>query len=223
MSSRIPLSPRKESLLNSRTPSPTKSNSPSGKNSPTKTNPFTALLVRLPKIGVDLTPRKASSLGFTIYEDSPEEAMRYKVQTSELANASDDKENILQPKKMEPKQALRPRKPLGNLNVDDFPGYVSAVGSIRRAPVRLRELYHSKTYNNESKSLHKYNRLPSYITPPRNSLQKILYCGGTDEDDIERRLTLKLRELARRKRLLSVGFNKGKQHLVTKNLFKIST
>lgn len=222
MSFRNPLSPKKDAVLNSRTPSPVKSNSPSAKNSPVKANPFTALLVRLPKIGVDLTPRKPSSLGFSIYEDTPEEAAVHRSQTPETFNASDDKENILQPKKMAPAQTRQSRKILGNLSVDDFPGYVSAFGSIRKAPVRLRELYHSRTYNNESKSLHKYNRLPSYITPPRNSLNKILYCGGTDEDDIERRLNLKLRELARRKRLMSVGFNKGKQHLVTKNSFKIS-
>ena len=218
----MPLSPRKESLLNSRTPSPEKSNS----NSPTvKTNPFMALLVRLPKIGVDLAPKKQpSALGFTIYEDTPEDVMKYQTLSPDHTNENtDDKENILQPKKMPSKQSsYQNRRPLGNLNVDDFPGYISAAGSIRKGPVRLRELYHSRTFNNESKTLHKYNRLPSYITPPRNLLHKILYCGGTEEDDIERRLNLKLRELARRRRLMSVGFNKGKTHLITKNQFKIS-
>lgn len=222
-SSRVPLLPKKDSVLNSRTPSPEKSTSNSPSN---KINPFVALLVRLPRINVDLTPRKLpSSLDFTIYEDTPEEALRYRSQIPNYAaDSADDKENILQPKKMPSKQSTRPsRKPLDNLSAEEYPGYVTGFGGLRKGPVRLREVFHSKTFINESRTVHKYNRLPSYITPPRNLMKKILYSSGTDEDDIERRLAIKLRELARRKRLMSVGFNRGKAHLISKNLFKIST
>lgn len=220
---RVPLSPKKRSDLNSATPSPEKSapNSPFSRNN----NPFQSLPAKLSKLTVNLTPQKKKpSLGFTIYEDTPEEQQRY--HGSRASNASkesfDDKENILQPKKLPIKQQSYTRRtPLGELNMDEFAGYLHGRGSLTRGPIKLTDKYYPSTQNNERNSLHKFNRLPSYITPPRNALNKILYRTNRDDDEIERKLVAKLIDVARRKRLMSVGVNKGKSHLITKNKFKI--
>lgn len=225
MSSPIrPLSPKRDSLINSRSPSPNKSKTS------TPRNPFVQTLpVKLPKLGVSLTPsRKSTALGFTIYEDKPEDHAKYH-HTEYTAEVHDDKENILQPKVMALKQTsgltgLRgTRSPLANLSISEYPGYLisDAAFTYQR---RLDQVYQPKHYNNESRSVHKFNRLPSYITPPRNAMKKLLYQTiANEDDDVEKRLAVKLQNLMRRKRAMSVGVNKGKAHLVVKNKFKVAS
>lgn len=216
MSSPIrPLSPQRDSYINSRSSSPIKS-----KSSTPARNPFVrSLPVKLPKLGVSLTPSRASSsLGFTIYEDKPEEHAKHH-QTQNADETHDDKENILQPKIMALKQtSMATRSPLANLSISEYPGYLISDSHQRT----LKEVYQPRNYNNESRTVHKFNRLPSYITPPRNAMKKILYLTMSNEDDdVERRLASKHRDIMRRKRSMSVGVNKGKAHLVVKNNFKV--
>lgn len=141
---------------------------------------------------------------------------------------NDDKENILQPKVMGLIQLnYTHRRPLANLSIQKFPGYLSSHSQLRRGRQRLTTLYQPQNAQNTSGSLQKFNTLPSFITPPRNSLNKILHrsgTGATDEeaDEVEKFLITKLREIARRKRALSVGANRGKLHLVKKAQFKIN-
>lgn len=216
------MSPKKRSDLNSATPSPEKSasNSPFSRN-----NPFQSLPVKLSRTLLDLSQRKSTpGPNFTIYEDTPEEQQKFRGthNSVHVSANSDDKENVLKPKKIGLKQsAYTHRKPLGNLSIDKFPGYIHGRTSLTRGPIRLTEMYYPSTQNNEAQTLHKFNRLPSYITPPRNALNKILYRSNCDDDEVERKLVAKLMDVSRRKRLMSVGVNKGKAHLVTKNKFKI--
>lgn len=215
MSSPIrPLSPHRDSFINSRSSSPTKSNT----STPAR-NPFLQTLpVKLPKLGVSLTPRKRPTLGFTIYEDKPEEYAKHH-QTQNSDEIHDDKENILQPKVMALKQTGT-RTPLVDLSILEYPGFL--VSETYTHQKKLDQVYQPKNYNNESRTVHKYNRLPSYITPPRNAMKKILYQSVPNaDDDVERRLASKHRDIMRRKRSMSVGVNKGKVHLVAKNNFEI--
>lgn len=238
-----PLSPQRMSVVNSRsysqksTPSPTKS-SPSKyspfKYSPSKLSPekyppspFQGTPNRIPRLGVKLARASAvpSPLkSFSIYEDTPEEHSKFHsaaVLDAEVAH--DDKENILQPKQMVLFQSSYPsRRPLANLALSDFPGYMHVAGLLQMGPVQLKQVYQPANYANESRSVHKYNRLPSYITPPRNMMRKILHASTEEEDDdVEMRLLAKQNEYIRRKRSMSVGINKGKAHLVAKSKFKI--
>lgn len=209
-----PLSPKRDNVFNSRSASPAKS----GPLTPAKRLP-----VKLPKLNFTLTPSKQQPL-FTIYEDKPEERALYHKATDSSDDVQDDKENILQPKVMAlPQAGYTHRQPLANLSIAEFAGYVSCAGLLRKGSTRLHRLYQPKNYTNESRTTHKYNGLPSYITPPRNAMAQILHRSANEEDDLERRLIAKLREVMRRKRAMSVGVNKGKAHLVTKNTFKIFT
>lgn len=233
-----PLSPQRMSLTNSRsysqksTPSPTKSSpskySPS-KLSPTKysPSPFQGTPNRIPRLGFKLATNSSNSplkSAFSIYEDTPEEHSKFHSSVSpDIEQAHDDKENVLQPKRMALQQASLPsRRPLANLPLADFPGYVNAMGLLQMGPVQLKQLYQPPNYSNESGSVHKFNHMPSYITPPRNMLRKILHASTEQEDDdVEIRLLAKQKEYMKRKRSMSVGINKGKAHLVAKNKFKI--
>ncbi|QFZ28556.1 hypothetical protein EJF18_40599 [Clavispora lusitaniae] len=222
-----PLSPQRSSVSNSRSHSPQKLTP-----SPTKaTNPFQATPTRIPRLGFNMdrpgrknSPSASSKPAFSIYEDTPEEHFKYH-NASPLKDeiCHDDKENVLQPKVMALKQSNYSfRRPLSNLSISQFPGYMSARGQLQLGPVQLKEMYQPKHYTNESRSVHKFNRLPSYITPPRNSLRKILYRSTeVEDDDVELRLIAKQNDYIRRKRSMSVGINKGKVHLVAKNKFKI--
>lgn len=222
MSSPIrPLSPKRDSLFNSRSSSPNKS-----KSSTPARNPFYQVLpVKLPKLSVSMTPsRQMKQPGFQIYEDKPEEHAKYhKRQLHDAEEVSDDKENILQPKGKSLSQVPRThRKPLSNLSISEFPGYLASDALFGSGPQKLGHVYQPKNYNNESRTVHKFNQLPSFITPPRNAMKKILYLTMEGEDDdVEHRLVAKLREVMRRKRSMSVGINKGKAHLIAKNKFKI--
>lgn len=174
--------------------------------------------MKLPKLGYNLTPSRTKALGFTIYEDNAEEhALYHKGDATEELH--DDKENILQPKVLALKQSTYThRKPLSNLSIREYPGHLSSVGMLERHPIKLQQLYEPKNYNNESRTTHKFNRLPSYITPPRNTMNRILH-RTVEDDDVENLLVAK----EGRRRAMSVGVNKGKLHLITKNKFKILT
>lgn len=212
MSSPRPLSPKRDSLFNSRSASP-KSRSPS-RNS--------LLPVKLPKLGYRLTPSRVQAPAFAIYEDKPEEYAKYHLGVAQDANVlHDDKENVLQPKGAAASVPRTHRMVLGNLSIGDFPGHVACDGNGGK-PSQLHTLYQPQNYNNELRSVHKFNHLPSFITPPRDAMRKILYLSTTNEDDdVEKRLVAKLCEIMKRKRSMSVGMNRGKAHLVTKNKFKI--
>lgn len=218
-----PLAHKSESFLNSRTSSPLKSRS----QTPQKT-----LLTKTHRTDAD-SAQKSNRIGpgFHIYHDPPTETSSSSPCSCSTAQdlVNDDKENILQPKIMGLKQNnYTYRRPLANLSIQKYPGYVSAVGQLRHGRLKLTTLYHPKNFQNASGSLHKFNDLPSYVTPPRNSLAKILHRSGTgaladDEevDELEQMLLTKLRETLRRKRSMSVGKNRGKIHLVTKPKFEI--
>lgn len=210
MSSPRPLSPKRDSIFNSRAASPAKL----GLSTPAKLR----LPVKLPRLALSLSV-KHSLLAFHIYEDSSEEhALHHK--RGGAADVHDDKENVLQPKVLAQQPRTMPRRPLANLSIADYPGYVTSVLLLRRGPVRLHTVYQPANYNNEAGLVHKFNGLPSYITPPRNAMKQILYRTGDGDDDVERRLVAKLAAL-RRKRAMSVGVNKAKAPLVTRNAFAV--
>lgn len=216
-----PLSPKRDSLFNSRSPSPNKS-----KSATPARNPFyQALPVKLPKLGFSMTPsRQSAVLGFSIYEDKPEEHAKYHHHLSQDAEAvNDDKENILQPKGKTLSHTPRShRQPLANLSIAEYPGYLASDALVGHGHQRLHHVYQPKNYNNEARTVHKFNQLPSFITPPRNAMKKILYLSvDVEDDDVERRLVAKLRDMMKRKRSMSVGINRGKAHLIAKNKFKV--
>ena len=223
MSSPIrPLSPKRDSLFNSRASSPLKSR-PS---TPAKAQAQT--MRKLPKLEVNLTPRRIQTLaGFLIYEDKPEEYELYHKSrdTAELDTHNDDKENILQPKVLALAQSSHGyRRPLANLDIRQFCGSAVTSGQILRLPLELTQLYQPANYNNESNTAHKFSALPSFVTPPRNAMKQILHRSEACEDDeMELRLLAKLQAVERRKRAMSVGVNKGKKHLVQKSRFEIHT
>lgn len=186
---------------------------------------------KLPKLGVNLTPcKKQGIVGFQIYEDKPEEYELYHKSRDETDTGllNDDKENILQPKVLSLQQAnYTHRRPLANLDIRKFHGSTISMGQVLRLPLELTQLYQPANYNNESKTAHKFSSLPSFVTPPRNAMKQILHRSlgdnGDEDDDLELRLIAKLQQVARRKRAMSVGVNKGKQHLVQKPRFQVYT
>lgn len=218
-----PLANRTESFLNSRPTSPLKSRSQT---------PLLLLPSKSIKLGLDLSlsksQSKATGPGFQIFHDPPSNAVSSTKSCPAEDLANDDKENILQPKVMGLiQQNYTHRRPLANLSIQKFPGYLNSHSQLRRGRQRLSTLYQPQNAQNVSGSLQKFNNIPSFVTPPRNSLNKILHrsgIGATDEeaDEVERFLIVKLKEVARRKRALSVGANRGKLHLVKKNQFQIN-
>lgn len=144
-----------------------------------------------------------------------------------------DQENILQPqiKQSTLKQAgITRRKPLSNLNINEFTGYVT----YNQFPVQLTDLYQPPNFQNEQKSIHKFNnKLPCFVTPPRSNLQnglisKYLVKSAieeepfNEEDEIEHHLMQKHNSIKKR-RSLSVGKNDSKFKLIKKNNFQILT
>lgn len=215
MSYSQPLVARSDSWLNSRPASPTKQHT-------------SQQLLPLKSVRADRrSVSKIPGPGFHIYHDPPSS------KSPTLSGAAqdvlnDDKENILQPKVMGLLQHnYTHRRPLAPLSIQKFPGYASSVGQLRRGRQRLTTIYQPKNFQNESRSVHKFSTLPSFVTPPRNSLTRILHRSGSnagdDEvDDLEQMLIAKLKEVARRKRAMSVGANRGKQHLIRKVNFTIN-
>lgn len=144
-----------------------------------------------------------------------------------------DQENILQPKIKQStlKQAsIAQRKPLSNLNINEFAGYVT----YNQFPRQLNELYQPPNYQNDLKSIHKFNtKLPCFVTPPRSNLQndltsKYLVKSAIEEepfnedDEVEKHLMQKHSSIKKR-RSLSVGKNDSKFKLIKKNKFQILT
>lgn len=198
--------------------------------SPIKSRSHTPLPTKVLKLDVDSSKYQASRAigpGFHIYHDPPSAVVPRNGSTAqELVH--DDKENILQPKIMGlVQQNYTHRRPLGPLSIRKYPGYVTAAELLRRGRQRLTTVYQPKNATNGSGSMHKFNGLPSFVTPPRNSLDKILHRSGTlqdvDVDEIEQMLLRKLREVTQRKRAMSVGANRGKIHLVRKPQVNISS
>lgn len=145
-----------------------------------------------------------------------------------------DQENILQPKIKQStlKQAsIVRRKPLSNLNINEFSGYVT----YNQFPVQLTDLYQPPNFQNEQKSIHKFNnKLPCFVTPPRSNSQNGLLTSKylvksaieeepfNEEDEVEHRLMQKHNSIKKR-RSLSVGKNNSKLKLIKKNNFQILT
>lgn len=214
-----PLAHKSESFLNSRT-SPLKSRSQT---------PQQTLPAKAHKLDSDATKRSnRTGPGFHIYHDPPADSLSPLQNSTAQDLVNDDKENILQPKIMGLKQrGYASRRPLANLSIQKYPGYVSTVGQLRHGRLKLTTVYQPKNVQKASGSSHRFNELPSFVTPPRNSLPKILHRSGTgmaddeDVDELEQMLLAKLREAIRRKRSMSVGMNRGKIHLVTKPKFEI--
>lgn len=177
-----PLSPKKESELN-RLPSRAK-------------RPHAAPLSarKLPKLAQEIC----------IYHDTDEERARYR-RTAASPEPTDDKENVLQPKGTAPRR--HGRTPLAPLSIHEFPGFCASGSVVPRA--RLLTLYHPPTAQNESRSLHKFSGVQSFVSPPRSRPLHVL-----NEDELEERL-------ARKARSLSVGANRGKRGLVLKPAFRV--
>lgn len=226
-----PLAPHTHSHINSRSSSPLKSRH----SSPSKSNPHNLHHTKVPRLDAK-TNRNEDE--FQIYEDSQQEYELYHKPRSTAplseAEVNDDKENVLQPKgTCRPRGGAAARVPLADLGVLRFPGFLSSRGQLQAVPVQLCDVYQPKHCNNESRTLHKFTGLPSFITPPRGAMTRILHRtlpSSGDEpalhdepDELERRLVLRLHELLRRKRAMSVGVNSGKAHLVQKNPFHIYT
>ncbi|CUM62624.1 uncharacterized protein PRCAT00000178001 [Priceomyces carsonii] len=160
------------------------------------------------------SPKKAV-LGFTIYEDHKKLTETQESVEGDEGNLNhNDQENILKPLKIPTKRTHR--KPLGNLSIHDYPGYISY--NDFKFKSQLSEVFQPKNYDNEFKSLHKQLDLLSYVTPPRNSRQK--YLAHSYSDDVEDSLVGKSK-IIRRKRSMSVGRNESKLNLITKNKFNI--
>ena len=219
------LTHKSDSFLNSRSTPSLKSRS----HTPQQTLPSESLKTEFD--GQKVVQYAGVGPSFQIYHDPPSNKAPALNAFTGPPEIHDDKENILRPKVMGLAQLKYPyRAPLKNLSIHKYPGYLSSVDLLRRGRHRLVALYQPKNSQNASGSLHRFNSLPSFVTPPRNTLKKILHRSGTnqladddDTDDLETMLLAKLREVARRKRAMSVGANRGKIHLVRQNACKIST
>lgn len=185
-------------------------------------SPFlTRLLPRLNNNQTVMTPvntTKKPRLTFTIYED----AVPHKKRTPSPVRSNrldhNDQENILQPKPLNLKQYGTVRKPLTNLDINEYPGYINyALGP----SLQLKEVYYPPNFRNDSTNLHKFTQLPNFVTPPRRNLQhNDTYLVKSVEDE-ETILLSKQRALLRKKRSMSVGRNSGKLPLIRKNPFPI--
>ncbi|KAI5956884.1 hypothetical protein KGF54_000502 [Candida jiufengensis] len=198
MSSTPSSSPTKRSVLS---PKPTNFTSPIKK--PTTRSQFS------PKksISKPSTPskKKSSTLGFTIWEDKQITTTQEVVgtPTSNKQNHN-DQENILQPKKIHNIRSIQ-RQPLSNLNISEFKGYITK----NNETTQLTELYNSPNFNNDFKSLHKFNNLPCFVTPTKK--EKYLTSSSTSSNYC----------IQKHKRSLSVGHNDSKLDLIKKNGFTI--
>lgn len=176
-------------------------------------------------------------LSFTIFEDKV--APHRDINGTPLSNKinHNDQENILQPKKTSttiPRMAAD-RKPLSNLSITDFPGYVG--GSA------LTELYQPPNFENDFKSIHKFLGCPSYVSPVKKDRYLVetaaegVFSGFRDADndsnevfDLENppatptkshKSLLTTHMIRKHRRSLSVGKNDSKLKLIRKNNFSI--
>ncbi|KAK6203322.1 uncharacterized protein RJT21DRAFT_26298 [Scheffersomyces amazonensis] len=244
-------------MSSSNTSSPTKRSvlSPRPSNillSPSKRSPFKHQYIGnynklSPLKGVVSTPSSSGSpiikrpkLNFTIFEDKPDTTKQQQNKDEEFDISNklnhNDQENILQPSKQIKSRSTPKninsnyRKPLSNLNINEFPGYIRYANDGNR-DTQLTDLYQPINFDNEFKSLHKFQSIPSFLTPSRRQAYKYLYFSKSkifeeqvpeeevddevDVDDVEAHL------LTKRKRSFSVGSNDSKLGLIRKNNFTI--
>lgn len=199
----------------SRTPSPTKrsvlSPKPHNISSPFKVSP--SKLSPLRKVAKVSAKRKiTNSPSFQIWEDPTP----YQDTKVDVATIHHDQENILQPKKLAISRSNR--QVLQPLSINKYPGYISYNSTTTH---QLTELYQPPNFNNQNNSLHKFTKLPNFVTPPRK-LNKYLV-KSNDTDDLELHLLKKSQRLTRKhQRSNSVGKNDLKLNLITKNGFSIA-
>lgn len=156
---------------------------------------------------IKTSPKKrvCTAPAFQIWEDK-------KPQLEVEVEIHHDQENILQPKKIQPTRSNR--RVLQPLNIKQFPGFITYTNS---QPQKLTELYQPKNFDNINHSMHKFTKLPNYVTPPRSSSKYLVKTNL--EDDLELKLINKSLHL--KKRSMSVGKNDLKANLIRKNGFKI--
>lgn len=123
------------------------------------------------------SPFAKPTLSFTIFEDkvAPHRDVNEMPPTNKLNH--NDQENILQPKKTTFNAISRMssegiRRPLANLSMKDFPGYVGGV--------TLTELYQPPNFENDFKSIHKFLGFPNYVSP----VKKDHYLVKTDAEGV---------------------------------------
>ena len=154
------------------------------------------------------SPKKrkpATSLGFTIWEDKKDNSTHDVVgtPTSNKLNHN-DQENVLQPKPMCSRSGNR--SPLKDLSLNSFKGYITSDG----VTTQLDELYQPINFENEFKSAHKFNNLPSFVTP----VKKNKYLVRSAQKSVFSK---------KHARSLSAGKNDIKRDLVQKPKFAILT
>lgn len=214
--------------------------------------------VKIPKLNnqniltpIKKNPAKKPKLGFTIFEDKPSPLNKSPSKSSspttplsqlQTTNRLDhnDQENILQPKVLGLKQFSQPRRaPLSNLCINEFPGYANFIDG-NDTSSQMTEPYFPSNYKNDSINLHKFNSLPSFVTPPRKNLvhnDKYMYKSDSKEildDEAEVQLinkqrqmllkskhSQKCKQIQPKKRSMSVDKNDLKLPLIKKNDFNI--
>lgn len=146
---------------------------------------------------------------------------------------SNEQENILQPKykQISQSQNLLVRKPLQDLNIDEYKGFINHSNGYIEP---LTEAFIPKTFKSDNHSAHKfYNNYPSYVSPMKSN-SKFLFKSGlniihddvennefNEDDDLEQNLLKKLMMIKLHKRSFSLGKNDLKSHLIRKNGFTI--
>ncbi|CAK9440095.1 uncharacterized protein LODBEIA_P41950 [Lodderomyces beijingensis] len=154
------------------------------------------------------------SLGFSIWEDSPKpapaaaSARDFPPATSNKLNHN-DQENILQPKQVPVYRSIGARKPLMDLSVNKYRGYVTQGSTTQQ----LTTLYEPANFNNDFKSLHKFTDAPGFVTPSRTNRGKYLVRSLSSEKISGR--------VQKHSRSMSLGKNEMKRTLIKKNSFPI--
>ncbi|EGV62738.1 hypothetical protein PSN45_000696 [Yamadazyma tenuis] len=229
-------------------PSPTKSS----KSRSSSVSPFKASPTKRSKLSPTrfIPTTEASSslqgkgLGFTIYEDKIHKTTSnfndLEIDGKENINAlikesnTNEQENILQPKFKILKQHSmhQPRKPLANLSIADFKGYIIQNDCVET----LNEPLIPSTFKNDSNSAHKFHfGLPSFISPMKsntkflfrsdlNSIPDGLENEFNADDELELILLSKsvaIQSSKSHRRSLSLGKNDLKRNLIKKNGFTI--
>ncbi|KAI5952920.1 hypothetical protein KGF57_004126 [Candida theae] len=158
------------------------------------------------------SPKKhkaAAAPGFTIWEDKVDNSSHSIVGTP-ISNKlnHNDQENILQPKIT----CIRsgPRSPLGDLSINSFKGFVTSNG----VTTQLDELFQPATFENEFRSTHRFNNLPSFATPVKKD--KYLAKSGQKSG-------YEIAAIKKHKRSYSAGTNVAKRDLIQKPKFAISS
>ncbi|KAI3402490.2 hypothetical protein KGF56_004731 [Candida oxycetoniae] len=181
------------------------------------------------------SPKKSKSsttslLGFSIWEDK--KAVSSTVEMTERPKSNklnhNDQENILQPKKIKNLRSFK-RKPLGDLSINEYKGFVTCGDD---TTMSLTELYQPMNFDNESRSLHRFDGLPGFVTPSRRNnrnkyLSKSLSWGG-EKGGLARQVNggvgvgaNGVYMIQKHSRSSSLGRNEAKRSLIKKNNFSI--